>query len=1694
MDDSDQDFVDLCSKLLKRNRKKPADQRQPKKSAEQHTSQTTAGERKRKKNKRDNNSGSQYTAAVSGAQSGVTGGASGDAGLAVSAESGRSAKEKVFHRMQQFKKDSPRKMVFSDISQPADQEDHCESQQGKPEPHKRELHPEPLDRDEALALRLQRELDKSHKRELHPELLDRDEALALRLQHELDREARPVDLEDEGLFFCQLCNKDLSHMTPDGRTQHINRCLDEKEVHIAPTQLPGVPECPICGKRFKSLKNRSTHLKRCSSDMGVPPAVLLQALQRQAEETHSIPSINQIPQTGGNKRKGSSSKSNLPLSKKPKKKPEALDEDTVVAIALSTSLLEQEREKQNKTEARREIITETIASNTSRSPALKWRPLTGKGRGKKRKGVMSRSPPLLLVQDTEAAQTRLQERVSALLLRSRAPSPPTPTRPPSSLPGWSGAAPLWQKSALLTDRVCCVTDFYTPELSEFIVPWESTTTLVSSSVGNDNHNSTEHPLRVGTPVSTSRASIPPSSTHTQCSSPAASTPGAGQLLVSSQALRDLMELAEDGMVTDNAGQATNLHSSGFVPEEAEELNDHGMSGFVPETLDVCAEDTHKQQSRRTMHQGEDEEGKRQSVSLSRLASDLGSMVNNPQLSDVQLQVDSGEVYFAHSFMVYARCPLLAEMIHESGFGVQEEGVPAAQRVLLSDVPGHAVFALLQYLYTAHCSFPSSLQPHVLELASRFDLEDLQEFCQLQEEPLLQREDTDQEQHPNNQTDQAFVELLRSMWNDEDDNEEADTDIGLDNGKELDDQSDDLRLGDREIHEEQVNEDELVEIYEFAATQKQRNKEEEEEDSVEKEIQFKDQEKPDVFPKPTGEDDQQMDISLDRSYSRLFSESWGVYEEKNLSVLPSDTENKQASRSQRHPSNLLSSELSDRTLLQSSPSVVDKLSPSPPPYAPNMPVPGLSPGLSPGQVDYSVGEEEIVEFLKVSADSRNVLRKGSQAICVSIPPHSSPKNKEPELVVLSDSSEDMNVLSSRSPSPQNVQSFTNIKVPLVPKSNDLNVETNDALAASSTHPAGSDCELSPVDYSPEVSWLIPSTPVPSGKSVHTRSSQTKSSICRTRLFPGGDTSTHSPLQTNQSPIKGSVHTDPTVASVSRFLPSMSSSDKSDKRTSFDLTKDIKLDSSEFAVPRSPAKYSQLSHSTQARSCLNSSKQDPPLYVPAYSSTPVHREHPQPPTHPAAPPLSSEKVISTQRQTQETSGPSPEVQSFHLSLSERSSKTSSIKSTFSEESCRDNNMENEQESWERNEPHKDTSQAEGGECSFQQSFMDDPPIAFNDSWGLDASAENPVCFSLKLENSGGSVQQDYSLEKRKTTAYSPVAHGEQCAAVTYTFPSPNRQPPSSTRAHLISSLTPSPPVAKSRTPQQLDNSLLDSKIWDSWDEEEEEKDVAPLSERVKPSVHKTPISNFKKRQTLVPITPLPHYSDMDTPELKNKLNKFGVRPLPKRQMIVKLKEIHQYTHQLVSSDSEDEAPSTSCSTQTKPPATSSLALSSRLVSCAQTARFKQPTAQAAVSPIKQSQDNEPEALSASQGSNTSSTAASEESERSNPEIVQLSDGDSDSDGTISASQSATRLQDRLQAVRAFILSDSALYSQILQYQPLVLSQLQHKLKAAGIRFGVSKLVDYLDSQCITFTTAKPGQSAPSRRRVKKTNQAAKANGLT
>ena len=50
------------------------------------------------------------------------------------------------------------------------------------------------------------------------------------------------------------------------------------------------------------------------------------------------------------------------------------------------------------------------------------------------------------------------------------------------------------------------------------------------------------------------------------------------------------------------------------------------------------------------------------LALGLLVADFSAMVNNPHLSDVQFQTDSGEVLYAHKFVLYARCPLLMQHV------------------------------------------------------------------------------------------------------------------------------------------------------------------------------------------------------------------------------------------------------------------------------------------------------------------------------------------------------------------------------------------------------------------------------------------------------------------------------------------------------------------------------------------------------------------------------------------------------------------------------------------------------------------------------------------------------------------------------------------------------------------------------------------------------------------------------------------------------------------------------------------------------------------------------------------------------------------------------------------------------------------------------------------------------------------------
>lgn len=76
-------------------------------------------------------------------------------------------------------------------------------------------------------------------------------------------------------------------------------------------------------------------------------------------------------ETGGTKRKGSS-KTGVQARKKPRQKAGPLDEETMVALALSSSLLEQQKESERASQA------ETVVSSLiPATPALKWRPDAG---------------------------------------------------------------------------------------------------------------------------------------------------------------------------------------------------------------------------------------------------------------------------------------------------------------------------------------------------------------------------------------------------------------------------------------------------------------------------------------------------------------------------------------------------------------------------------------------------------------------------------------------------------------------------------------------------------------------------------------------------------------------------------------------------------------------------------------------------------------------------------------------------------------------------------------------------------------------------------------------------------------------------------------------------------------------------------------------------------------------------------------------------------------------------------------------------------------------------------------------------------------------------------------------------------------------------------------------------------------------
>ncbi|MBN3305124.1 SLX4 endonuclease, partial [Amia calva] len=1773
MDDSDEEFSGLCAKLLKRVKRRggEAEKRKDGQSGGEEESRapappraTRGGRRGRPRKGEDRGLRREESETTRRAGFSQAGGALRDpcalekdpvlpcSGLAAPpAGSARevpvngvpSVKEKVLHRMQQFKRVSPERLTHTGQLQP---------ERGAALPPAPAVAPG----------------------------LEGDEALAVRLQEALQREAwGAVGLECEGLFFCQMCQKDLSAMNAVRRTQHINRCLDESEGSVPPS-VHRVPECPICGKEFRSPQSRAAHLKRCAVAMGVPPPLLLEALQRQVAETDAG-AARPRPPPGRPKRKGSADPSRA--AKRPKRRAEPLDEDTMVALALSRSLVEDERPR--------------AAQQTVGQPGRVWdeprRP--GARKKRRRKGASPAPLPLLLLQDPQNALLRLQERASSLLLRERPQPPPTPGLRPSAPPATDTAlggpsTPLWLLSALW-DSSCSLQSFYTPQLTPPIEPWTASLERTSSCLPAAGVPGAP---AVGPQREVAQPSLSSAGLQTGAPESARSAVSCGSQ--GNQTLRDLMDLAEEGLTLTQWGprlSATQGHSSSPAALP--------LSGFVPTPERAPSAGT---------SQGR--------VALSQLASDLAAMVNNPQLSDVQFQTDSGDVVFAHSFMLYARCPLLVQLVHDEGFSVEEGGMPSTRRVLLGEVPAEAVCALLQYLYTADCAVTGTLAPHVGELASRFGLRQLEELCQgvqgadgAPAESWQEAQEQDMEGKCED-GDHNFQELLRSMWiEEEEEREDEGQGAGEEGFKEYEGQLPEVPgAGDTDPDNERVDEDELDEIYEFAATQRklvagtqgestqeEEEEEEEEEDvgGLESEVEEDQRRKREevVWPgkrlfsppaDPPGDGDSggacgstekgipanlpvpvdrekdgtsldtrlHCDPSLDKSYDRIFSESWGVY------VEPSQQDIRTTEEVQDGPGVEVCGPARGGALQpdhNSKPLVIDlSISPplssahSSPPRSVCSPASSLashrkSPGTrnaapvgfgnsptsrfffsrNPGSGQKrtgGLGEEPgqraigTPKKLFFASRERSTPEKKPPHLAT---PRTPPASKPEDVIVLLDSDEEMELkqrstasqaienerkASPGGPPPQDNASASGLALlePVEPKTDedspgtlikteDRSQQSPDIFSPGADLPGersleagrftlrlSSQSELGQ-DDSMETSWLVPGTPtlpvMARSISTQTHSSMNAPVIRRTNLFPAESSLAQSSssarsessliavaLGRNSSVSKSTTttlrHGGPqrshTTAEAEARVPVVSSSSGSGHQVS-----PVKRSSPECSPHR-------LKDGGRLALVTNSQDLSSPEPIAPSSQLPIEDSVLQRSSSNLAAEASLGPADSP-RSPKSTNPVNSTVPSLESSAAVGLRSPGSRGSADFQDRVRDCNLSSISCQSPRGGEFRSTKQNHEQETPLrpEHSFCpsDEPPMPFDDTgWGF----PEPL-HSSPLGSNGPAT---------------PPETGEEDALT------PPQTSPASPRPSCL-------PAPRDERSPEAHPSFLDSKLWADWEEEEV---VLPLSQRVSAAAPtqrvkelRTPVATQKTSLgPLVPITPMPTYSDMDTPELKTRLNRFGVRALPKRQMILKLKEIHQFTHQVISSESEDEGPSPprpSAPSHRRPPAPPQVSMAPASSAVAGGA-FKEPAGAAVrgpgISPVKAGDSEDPELLTASQCSTASSTAASEDSfssQRSNPEDVELS-GDEDEEDGVTASQAATREEDKLLAVRRFITSDPELHRCVLLYQPLVLSQLQARLRQAGIRLGATKLLDFLDSQCITFTTAKPGQPRGQRRR--------------
>ncbi|XP_047693577.1 structure-specific endonuclease subunit SLX4 [Prionailurus viverrinus] len=1490
-----------------------------------------------------------------------------------------------------------------------------------------------------------------------------DAAVALALQQEFGQEQASLpdeNLEETGLFFCQICQKNLSAMNVTRREQHVNRCLDEAEKALAPT-TPRIPECPICGRPFLTLKSRISHLKQCAVNMDVGPQLLLQAVRLQTvppEGACGTLASSFSHHAGGLKRRGATNQKEL-QRKRRVTKPEAPSEDLLVAMALSRSEMEQE------------AVPAVLRLGNAFSERIR---LGAEKKNRKRKAPIS--PPPLLVQDPETTGRLMADRVAQLFAEEveLSSTPPLPTsrilkeelgkagrclRPPGGKQNF-----LWEGSALT--GAWALEAFYTASLVPPMVPQRPAKAL------------TQEPMLLpGLPGQPELGvQTPPAvpSAHPAGHGPRSPGPSASQR--EHQALQDLVDLAGEGMNASPWPCSGGPASPGGVA--GMDLSPTGLplTGFIPPSQEEQLE-----------------RGGQTSLTLSLLLADFRAMVNNPQLSDIQLQTDSGEVLYAHKFVLYARCPLLMQYVNSEGFFAVEDGDVKSQRALLGGVSAEAARALLHYLYTADPGVPPRLVPGLSALARRFGVSELVLLCEQEpdvmgseDRPRKEKEDEDCESRAEN-----FQELLRSMWIKEEEEAEAS-----------------LKSEGCEEDREKVDEAEMEEIYEFAATQRKLLRGESTPEVKEETDRF-------------GEDgplSAQISLSVQVHEQPENAEEMGLCDQRRdeapvkwKSVGPSTpvrlkghgadvetagspeealgrpgssrpsrggrtgrkegafwcsaaaaTEQPFSSTPRRCPEpSQTTSELQEDNGTATRKGAESPCTPAhqqAPPLRPCLSklLQGRSPGRPhPCPRPHHTGQSPSGASRAASQDSPSKQRRG-RSLCkllkdpglqkgkergsllecrnkgALVSPEKSPsidltqskpdhlssrsqntpssKNREDEIILLLDSDEELELEQTKTKSVLDGPLEERKVLEVSTKSSELfSVIDVDADQDSFQSPPRREAEL------------LCGEERPPGSQGSGEGRGTPQLFCDPESGPEEDSTTDASWLVPATPL----------ASRSR--------DSSSQTQITGLRSRALVD--HMAQFKPWASLENRDRPEAANTCSMARPQmSPPHLGPIIAGSPDSRGPCSP--HPgrlqhfaplAACPISGGLADSTGR------------------LRKRSPLGPSLlnQATASEV------VEVEDSEDER-------------EVANSSPLPDnDPPIPLDDChWHMEPLSPIPID-RLNLELTG-----PLSTSSPSGYSHSPALSGT--TPIRGSLAGQRKAPEKSPRAG---------------SPGSSRQSFLNSTLWDHWDEKEQTSpELLPAAqtpsadEAQKSEGLETPKgAHWKNLPPKEPITPMPRYSIMETPVLKKELDRFGVRPLPKRQMVLKLKEIFQYTHQTLESDSENESQSSRVLLEAPHSQTQASKTSKG-------SSHQENPPGGSLPPMSREEPPGPDGdaqLPASQESVASSVDSSDSSFNSQSSSCEFgvafeSAGDEEGQEEISASQTAAQTAATEEAVRRYIRSRPALYRKVLLYQPFELAELQAELKQHGIRMALGKLLDFLDAHCITFTTSAARKEKLQRKR--------------